>query len=232
MLLSASGVAGNPKSYFHRASVAAWAAALGIGDDPAAPAAKRLTGIFAAARTAGRGGTGVFGLRVQAHSLRFLRQQLATLYPDAPTDRERFDAAFGRTRFIHLRRADKLAQAVSCLLATQTGLWHVAADGRELERIGPAASPVYNADAIRDTVEEMTAYDRLWEAWFEAENLSPLRIDYDHLAKQPKDSLRAILEDLQCDSGKVDALAIPTRRLANATNREWIARFRAEDHRG
>ena len=62
------------------------------------------------------------------------------------TDTERFQRLFGSTLFVYLARPDKLAQAVSYLKAEQTGLWHLAPNGTELERIAPHREPAYDGD--------------------------------------------------------------------------------------
>ncbi len=229
MLLSATGVAGHPQSYFHVASVTAWADALGHAIDPAAPPRAQLEGIFHATKLAGRAGTGLFGLRLQATSLDFFLEQLAILHPDHADDVARITAAFGPTRFIHLHRKSKLDQAVSLLMATQTGLWHAAEDGSEIQRRAPPAEPVYDADKIRDAIAEMEHCDRLWEDWFARAGVAPLRLAYETLAEDPRAVVGQVLAALDRQADLPGALSIPTMRLANATNRDWIARFRAED---
>jgi LPS sulfotransferase NodH len=231
LLLAATGIAGDPQSYFHAGSVGRWAQTLGVEHDPALAHSRYLADAFAAARTAGRAGTGVFGLRLQAPSLTFFLSQLAILHPDAPNDRARMETAFGPTRFIHLHRADKVDQAISRLKAVQTGLWHVASDGSEIERQAPPAKPVYDAEAIRAGIAQMEAWDRLWEGWFAREAITPLRIDYNALTRDPINTLGGVLEALGCDPRAANGLVVPTRKLADATNRSWARRFRAENER-
>lgn len=66
---------------------------------------------------------------------------------------------------MHLTRRDKVAQAVSYVKAQQTGLWHAAPDGTELERLSPPQEPAYDASEIRTRFEEVTAHDHSWERW-------------------------------------------------------------------
>lgn len=94
--------------------------------------------MFAAALFRGRAGGALFALRLQRHSVPFFSAQLARLYPDPSTDLARLTAAFGRLRFIHLSRGDKLAQAVSYVKAQQTGLWHRGADIAAKTGVSPA----------------------------------------------------------------------------------------------
>ena len=164
-LLAATGVAGNPDSYFHRPSISEWLADLGLTRKPSAPEREPLEEIFRAAIAKGTL-DGVFGLRLQRHSFAFFTEKLAVLYPEHSNDVERLQAAFGRTLFVHLTRRDKVAQAVSYVKAQQTGLWHAAPDGTELERLSPPREPAYDASEIRTCLEEVTAHDHGWERWF------------------------------------------------------------------
>ena len=101
----------------------------------------------------------MFGLRLQRHSFDFFTQKLAILHCRLSSDAQHFQAAFGRTLFVHLTRRDKVEQSISYFMACQTGLWHAAPDGTELERLSPAQKPVYDADEIRARFEEVTACD-------------------------------------------------------------------------
>lgn len=184
-LLAATGVAGNPASYFHEPSVDGWAAELGVTLRPNWGERETLDAVFRAAIVKGNGGTGVFGVRLQRHSIDFFHRKLALLYPGEPTDLARLRRAFGSTLFIHLRRRDKVEQAVSYLRAHQTGLWHVAPDGSELERLTPPGELIYDADELRVLVETMTGHDRDWNAWFQREGIVPVRIDYEVMAADP-----------------------------------------------
>lgn len=227
-LLAATGVAGVPESYFHTASVAEWAAELGIAFDPARPEAEALSEVFRTAIVAGTGGTGLFGLRLQRHSFAFFQEKLAVLHPGFASDLKRFRAAFGHTLFLHLTREDKVAQAVSYVRAQQSGLWHRAPDGSELERLSPPQVPHYDGPAIRTQVAEMTAMDAAWEAWFAGEGISPLRLTYAEIADDPMAVLKKVLARLGRDPAAAERASPGVKKLADDINRAWIRRFRAE----
>jgi LPS sulfotransferase NodH len=184
-----------------------------------------LKAAFRAAYVKGRNGTGVFGLRMQRHSFEFFCEKLAILHPGRLTDRERFRQAFGSTLFLHLTRPDKIGQAVSYLKAQQTGLWHVAPDGSELERLAPHREPRYDREEIRACVETMSAYDRDWNDWFAREGIEPLRISYDDLAIDPIRTLRHVSDHLGLDEAAADGVTPGVRKLADSTNREWADRY-------
>ena len=227
-LLAATGVAGNPNSYFHRPSISDWLADLGLTPKQSVPERKLLEAIFRAAIAKGTLNTGIFGLRLQRHSFDFFTEKLAVLCPERSNDVERFDAAFGRALFVHLTRRDKVAQAVSYVKAQQTGLWHVAPDGTELERLSPPQELAYDASEIGTRLEEMTAHDHGWEHWFDASEIDPLRITYEELSEGPVETLRVVLDHLGLEGEAADDVEPGVARLADNISQDWVARFRSE----
>ena len=227
-LLAATGVAGNRNSYFHRPSISDWLADLGLTRKPSVPERELLEAIFRAAIAKGTLNTGIFGLRLQRHSFDFFTEKLAVLHPEHSNDAERFQAAFGRTLFVHLTRRDKVAQAVSYVKAQQTGLWHAAPDGTELERLSPPQEPAYDASEIRARLEEMTAHDHSWERWFAALEIDPLRITYEELSEDPGETLRVVLDHLGLEREGADGIEPGVAKLADDISQDWAARFRSE----
>ena len=211
-LLRATGVAGNPGSHFHTPDIAAWRAVYGLAPD--AP----LADLLEAGRTAGSAGGSVYGLRLQSHSAHYFFTQLGG-------GRLAFEAVFGLTRWIWLRREDVVAQAVSCVRAQQTGLWHRAPDGTEIERLAPPAPPHYDRAAIAQHVTEFEGAQAMWRDWFMAEGIEPLKLSYRDLSADPAKGLADVLGYLGLPA-PADKVAVPTQRLADEINEDWIARFR------
>ena len=229
-LLRQAGL-GKPASWFYGPRVEDWLDELNLMPPPQAGPAQRARLAIEAAIQAGRAGGDLFALRQQAHGLAPLRQALALLHPhppaDQPEDAARLRLTFGRLLFVDLRRADKVDQAVSLLKARQTGLWHQAPDGTEIERLAPPAPPVYDAPALHETVETLREHDRAWDAWYAAQRLAPLRLSYDALAADPAGAVRAILRALGRDPAPAARIAPSTRKLADAVSRDWAARYRS-----
>lgn len=231
-MLTATGVAGQPASLFYRPDMADWEERLKIRPERAASETARLQAILQAARLRGRGNTPVFGLRQQWPSFEFLCRCLARHQPGSPGDRAHLERAFGPLRFIHLRRADKQAQAVSYLRARQSGLWHVGADGAELERTAPAQPAVYDAAALRHWADQLAAYDDGWEQWFAQQQITPIRLTYEALALAPIAELRRALAQLGLNGDAAERVVVDTRKMADATSRDWLERLRREDRCG
>lgn len=224
-LLEKTALAGVPESYFYQPSLASWAAGVGL----AGSAAKQMCDIIDAVKTAGRGQSDLFGLRLQRHSFAFFMGQLGQLHPDLHTDVARLSAVFGKVRYIHLTRENKLDQAISVVKAQQTGLWHMAPDGREIERLSSPEPLIYDGFAIGAKKAEFEAADGEWTAWFEQQDISPLRITYSELAQAPREILAHVLSDLGCDPRVAYDISVPTAKLADETSREWAKRFAASD---
>ncbi len=222
-LLTSSGVAGVPKTPFHNASVAGAEGNAGR---------ERVAEALSKAIDQGRGRSDIFGMRLQMHSFRYFLDDLALLHPDLPGDRARLDKVFGPTLCLHLTRRDKLAQAVSYVRASQTGLWHQAPDGSEIERLSEPAEPVFDPAAIRDQIDTFEAYDKAWHDWFHREGIDPFRVNYEDLARDPIATLRRILDALSLDKARADAVEIGVAKLADATSEAWKTRFRALESDG
>ncbi len=227
-LLAATGIAGNPGSYFHSPSISDWLSYYDLAPETSVSDRDVLDAIFQAAIAKGSLETGMFGLRLQRHSFDFFVQKLAVLHPGLSSDSQRFRAAFGRTSFIHLTRRDKVEQAVSYVKALQTGLWHVAPDGTELERLSPPNDLIYDGNDIRAHCEEVTAYDRDWERWFAMQDIDPLRITYEALSARPIETLSQVLDHLGLDCEAAGGVEPGVAKLADKTSQVWVARFRSE----
>ena len=227
-LLARTSVAGNPDSYFHRPSISAWLEDLDLTPEPSMSERDVLATVFQAAIAEGSLETGMFGLRLQRDSFDFFTEKLAVLHPGLSSDVERFHAAFGRTSFVYLMRQDKVEQAISLVKAQQTGLWHRAPDGTELERLAPPQEPNYDGDELRSQFNRLTSNERNWERWFETENIKPLRITYEGLSEDPMETLYRVLEHLGLDASAANGVIPDVAKLADDTSRDWAARFRSE----
>jgi len=228
-LLAATGVAGIPDSHFHSPSVAKWMGYYDLKPDSTKSEKDFLVEIFREARIRGTGNTGMFGLRLQRHSFDFFMEKLQVLVPGCAGEHERIQNVFGRTLFIHLTRQNKLEQAISYVKASQTGLWHKAPNGQELERVSEPQALAYDAKAIQRHLTELGNMDKSWSAWFAKEQLVPLRINYEDLSADPIAIAGVILEYLGLDKRLVIGVEPPVAKLADATNRQWANRYRAEN---
>jgi trehalose 2-sulfotransferase len=226
-LLAATGVAGAPDSFFMRDPGPVWAERWGLPDRAGRSQEEYAAAYLQAAIQAGQGQTGIFGLRLMRKHLGDLRALIDWLHPGLASDRDRLEAAFGRMLYVHLWREDKLAQAVSMVKAEQTGLWHIAPDGSEIERLAPPRAPQYDFARIAAKLAELEAFDTDWQLWFDAQGIAPLRIGYESLAADPAGTAARVCAALGVRRG-AEPPAPGVARMADATSREWMRRFRQE----
>lgn len=226
-LLAATGLAGCPASYYRGEDIEEWAHQLGV---PSGESAEFERAYLEAVRREGTGTTGVFGLRLMWTTLPELAARLAQLFPGLPSHSARFESAFGEPLYLHLSRRDKVAQAVSRLKAEQTGLWHVAADGSERERMAPPQPPRYDRIRLAKLLAEAECDDRAWTSWFAQQSITALRVYYEDLAADPRSVVATILSALGRNAEAARAVEVRTARMADAESRAWIARFARESN--
>lgn len=227
-LLAQTGVTGRPNSYYRSQNVPDWANEWGV-PAPHAPGDPEFERAYLdAVKRVGGAGTGMFGLRLMWGTVGELRQRLRVIFPDAANDASLLNEAFGRPRYIYLRRLDQVGQAISRLRAEQGGLWHRAADGSDRERSAQSVPETYDADRIASFAREAEADNASWDAWFDAQTIKPLRLTYEELAAAPQATLAIVLKGLGQDPVIAASIQVQTARLADATSRQWSQRFRAD----
>ncbi|MCB0968017.1 MAG: hypothetical protein KDB37_14370 [Ilumatobacter sp.] len=196
--------------------------AWGLPPDPAEWGADYVQGVV----YHGPAGTGRVGVRIMWSDMEALLDRLHSLYPGIGSETALLAKALGVDRFVHLVREDRIAQAVSLVLAEQTGLWHRHADGSERQRSRTPRPPRYDADQIERAVHLLEAEASGWSAWFAESGVTPLVITYEDLAGDPTTIVRRVVAHI----GNTDvAVHEPdTMQLSDDLNRAWVTRFRDE----
>lgn len=224
-LLTRSGVAGAPASYFRPESIPVYA------DDWGSDGGRAGWGnsYLEAVRVHGTGDTARFGMRIMWTDMPPFLQRLADVEPGGGIDRERLHSALGVERFVHLSRHDKVAQAVSLVIATQTGLWHRHADGTVREGHEPARRPRYDFDLITDALAMLVGEERGWLRWFSTQSIVPFSLTYEALSSDPSGSTRAVLDHVGANRDDLpDVIATATAKVGTPVNTEWAKRFESE----
>lgn len=221
-LLTSTGRAGRPHSYFRHEDRARWSKQWGIAppraDEPEFP--RRF---IDAALQFCRGATPIAGLRVMWGSMDDITDSLRALTPDDNLSaRELLRGALGDVRFVHLTRDDVVAQAISWERAEATGVWHRTAPNDPTE----ARTPEYDFAALHRCVQTIQAHNDAWLAWFAAQNISPLTVRYEPLAAHPIDTTRSLLRDLGIELDHDHPIEAPNIKMADAVSKAWAARYR------
>ncbi|PWR11190.1 Stf0 sulfotransferase [Micromonospora acroterricola] len=230
-LLESTGVAGHPQAYFRVPDEPLWAGRWRIprgGDGGFDDAA-----FVRAALDAGRTDNGVFGAKLMWGTLDELVDRIGRLHPDAAgQDAALLERAFGRTRYVYLRRADVLAQAVSWLRAEQTQAWYVGGNGEISGGGGDGRAPHFDKDGIDGLLRTIDEHNAGWRAWFSAAGVRPHVVRYEDLDEDMVAVTREVLDFLGLDTPPGRAVAPRHHRQADDLNREWIRRYRAEPASG
>jgi LPS sulfotransferase NodH len=222
--LTRSG-AGAPESYFRPASIPGYAERWRVPIDGSQFGADYVSAV----RRAGEAGTDRFGMRVMWTDAPAFLHRLAELHPSAQDEPDALRLAFGVRRFVRLSRRDMIAQAVSLVMASQSGLWHLNADGSERERAKPHEEPHYDRAAIAAELEVLRREDEGWTRWFSNHQLPPYHVEYESLSADPSATLSGVAEYLGVSG--LSSLLPGTARTAGDLNTEWTARFKRENER-
>ena len=224
-LLAATGCAGRPASYFHEPDVRHWLKHLNLNVPATAGRAEDYALAFSTAMRTGDDHGGVFGLRLQRHSFEPFMGGVRLQGAERLSDRAAIEKVFGKTVFIHLTRQDKLGQAISYVKADQTGLWHQAPDGTEIERLSAPKDPAYDGRLLKRQVDVFLENDRAWEDWFQAQQIAPTRIEYKDLSENPKRSVAQVLQAIGQSPEHAAQITPKTAKLADKVNAAWRDRY-------
>lgn len=227
-MLIATGVAGRPNSYFRRQSIPNWADRWGVDREAGIDSRAFDKRYIPAMLQAGRGDTGLFGLRLMWASAAEATERLLRLQGGTLDLAAQFETAFGPVLYLHLSRDDKVAQAVSLVRAEQSGLWHLAADGTVYEGPPEPRPMVYDAVRLGEVVAELHADDAAWAEFFNSHAIDPLRLTYETMSSAPQSALATILSALGRDPALANSISPMTRKLASGESRDWAERFRRE----
>lgn len=196
-LLFETGQLGSPLEYLHPAHNTKWQEILG-----ATTSEEAMRRLFRR-RTSP---SGWFGLK--AHWSQFA---------SALKDPELMDVLNIET-FIFLQRRDALSQAISLVIARQTGAW---ISFHEQQR-----RPVYSFEEIEAALAEVEEECQNWREYFQKHEISPLEFEYEDIVAEPGCTVSAIARALGVDiPSSWDAPSCGPKKQASFLNRTWYRRF-------
>jgi trehalose 2-sulfotransferase len=204
-----TGLAGLPSEYLNDAYVLdffeRWEFA---ASDPAEMAARYIQQLMAH-RTSPNG---VFGIKVHGGHLPGLDADLHELLRSP--------------RYLWLRRRDSLRQAISYVLARQTGVWIV--DGTYVPLAEPIAEPRYSYSEIRAQLRLFDEATRTWGWYFDHRGIVPHVLFYEDLVARYEETVLGCLRHLDVElPGQIPAPGLS--RQANSVTEEWCERFKRDD---
>jgi trehalose 2-sulfotransferase len=214
-LLCSTGVLGRPESYFREPDEAAWAARFGLATEGGR--VRDYHAFVDAARSAGTSNNGVFGARIMWGSLGRVMEGLGWV-PGKP-DLLVLEEALGPLTFVHLRREDVAAQAVSWCRAEQTEYWQ---QGDVVAR-----EPHRDIAKMRLLMETIRKHNAAWQAWFDAQGVEPHTVTYEQLVGDRRRVIQGIAAKLSVELPGDWRPRSPHRKQADGLNRAWADALRA-----
>lgn len=128
-----------------------------------------------------------------------------------------------QSEFLHVSRADKLAQSISRSIAEQNNRWAWDSPvGLSDDKL------VYSPVHIAEHVEAITNHDRCFALFFALNGIVPIEVRYERLVSQPQQELDEVARRLGLPSLQVDPTKLRYRRQANEVNETWRTRFLLE----
>jgi trehalose 2-sulfotransferase len=163
-------------------------------------------------RASGTSANGVFGAKIMWAHLEDLARRLG-----ANDLHELVDSLFGTPRFVWVRRADRVRQAISLWRAMQTQSWRA-------ENETATGEPRYSYAALRHLVELLAAHDAAWERFLTPTGERVLALTYEDIAADLEVAVRRTLAHIGVETGDLAGLPV-MRRQADERSDAWAERF-------
>jgi LPS sulfotransferase NodH/glycosyltransferase involved in cell wall biosynthesis len=196
--LANTGLAGRPGEYFAAGPLRTLSGRWGVDDFDA-----YLGELFEETSTP----NGVFGVKIMADHVPRLLGGLE---------------AFPNPRYVWITRRDKLRQAVSWVVAHQTGLW---SDAGEHLRISPPR-PRFDRAAIAARLHDIEEAETYWQEFFATAGVEPVHVAYEQLTDDYEGTARRVLAGLGIEIPRDLRIAPPQLvRQASEINDRWVERF-------
>lgn len=205
-ILSDTGLIGSPFEYYHPQNIKEWHRRLGTNN------VDELTCKLKEIRTSEL--TGIFSTKLHYSQFKFLGES-----PE-------FFESLGNTRFIYIKRKDVLGQAISMVIARQTGQWIS-------DQTANNISPVYSFDEINYELKNILIDNASWEHYFNTNGIVPCEIIFEDLLRDTELEIRKIAKYLNINinfsKAKDDAFKGKTAKQSNDINSLWKDRFLSDN---
>lgn len=189
-------------------------------------------------RQRGRSDNGVMSVKVMANQLAGIEACLREFVKPRPGPLFfRFHHVFRDAAWVFISRRDVVAQAVSRLMARQTGINH-ATQGEDHfagnllkggDLAGYNAKAVYDFDAIRTECTSIVLENLAWRRFFEAFSIEPVEVEYEDAATDTAmrhlDRIARAAEVGETEVEKGDRRIV---KIGNARNQEFVDRFHTD----
>ena len=130
------------------------------------------------------------------------------------------DQVLPRSHFILLERSDKLAQAISLVLAEMTGSW----SAQQAVSAGNT-EPDFDRQRIENAIQYLTNQHKSFELFFAENGLVPLQITYERFRSEPQQHLNYVLTMLSLNSLSINPNSLMLTPQTTKQNSDWRHRY-------
>jgi LPS sulfotransferase NodH len=166
---------------------------------------------------------GVLGMKIHAHHVEPLARECGVTDEPWRVLRQLFPGA----KYIHLRRRNRRAQAISWYRAEITNEWWRITGVEDWDLTG--RQPEFNAAEIRRMEIELGRQQDAWDEFFAAQSVEVMTMDYETLSADYRGEVARALEFI--GENKDLAKELPEPRMvqqADSISEEWMRRMNAE----
>jgi LPS sulfotransferase NodH len=130
---------------------------------------------------------------------------------------------FPDLRYIWLTRRNKVRQAVSNVMAVQSGIWHSHLEPQE----GTKKELEFDFGDIDHSIQTLVIQDAAWQEYFTQAKVTPLTLVYEDFCVDLAGTVRRVLEylDIPISSDWTLGKVKSGRRLANSTSETWVQSY-------
>jgi trehalose 2-sulfotransferase len=125
-----------------------------------------------------------------------------------------------RARYVLLERRDRVGQAVSRVIAGQTGRW-TTAHASDV----PDSALVYHRGAIEAEIEKIARANAGFYLFFAANGIVPVHTTYEDMLARPQSVVDAVAVAMGLEGIEARPVEIGIERQAGPVNAEWKARY-------
>ncbi len=133
------------------------------------------------------------------------------------------DAVAPHATYLLLERQDRLAQAISRVIASQTNAW----SSHQTAAI-PLSDLRYDQAAIATELDKITRANAAFYVFFAANNITPVHTTYEAVLQNPQGLASELSMRLRMPGLRIDPSGVTLRRQGGRTNEDWQARFQRE----
>jgi len=128
---------------------------------------------------------------------------------------------FGKIHYVVIRRSDLVAQAVSLVIASQTGKW--------TSHENAAKDPQYSYKSIGQALSSTIYKNFLWTHFFAVNGINACEVIYEQILENPTAEVQRIADFMGIDAQlSVNLDNAGLSKEATELNTEWIDRFNTE----